>query len=325
MVGGRGHDGGGLEQRHPRRRRRHRCLHEGHRPRRRRTRRVRLGGPAPRPGRSTPPPSPRRRPGRCARGARATSPPARTRSCSTSRRSGSCSSCSAAGVRRARPHGGPQRAVGAAGTRVAAPSINLSDMPRFTGSARHGPSTPRACPRRRSRSSRTGWPTTSFTTPARPRPPGRDPVDRPRRGGRAAPRTGRPRRNLVLVGGGAASASTSSPADRARDLRDPPLVREPGVAEGHAPDRHDARRHLPDRGRPDHAPAARRAVHRLGPAASSARVEALGDRPRLVSEGEFYGRRFATGNGLPRAAGRRVPRHRLDGADARREAPELRS
>ena len=31
---------------------------------------------------------------------------------------------------------------------------------------------------------------------------------------------------------------------------------------------------------------------------------------RLVSEGEFYGRRFAHGRGLPRAAGGRLPRHR---------------
>ena len=34
-----------------------------------------------------------------------------------------------------------------------------------------------------------------------------------------------------------------------------------------------------------------------------ARTEALGARQELVSEGEFYGRRFATAHGLPAAAG----------------------
>ena len=38
--------------------------------------------------------------------------------------------------------------------------------------------------------------------------------------------------------------------DRARHLRDAPLVREPGAAQGDAAHRRDARRHVPDRGRP---------------------------------------------------------------------------
>ena len=42
-------------------------------------------------------------------------------------------------------------------------------------------------------------------------------------------------------------------------------------------------------------------------------TEALTATPRLVAEADFYGRRFATGVGLPRAAGARLPDHGRDG------------
>ena len=72
--------------------------------------------------------------------------------------------------------------------------------------------------------------------------------------------------NLVLTGGGGRRRGRADGADRARPLRDAPVVPQRRAPEVHAGDRDHARRHLPHRGRPHRAPAQGRALHRLDPA-----------------------------------------------------------
>ena len=143
--------------------------------------------------------------------------------------------------------------TGRLGTRVAAPAINLSDSPRFASTlprsfdaegtlkapmpliqdgVAHGvvhDITSATSGRRRARR----------VTPSPP----------------AAIRSGPAPTNLVLVGGGAADAAElAAPIERG-PVRDAALVRERGARRRGAGDRRDPRRHLPDRGRGDHASA----------------------------------------------------------------------
>ena len=203
---------------------------------------------------------------------------------------------------------GPRRARRAgSGTRVAAPAINLSDSPRF----------PRTLPR-------------AFDlegVPKAPLPLIQDGVaHRVVHDTRSAARAGGGARttghatapggvglgphptNLVLDRRRRGRRGRARGADRARALRDALLVREHRPREADAADRHDPRRDVPHRGRPDRAA-------RCATCASPTRslrileaTEALTATPRLVAEAEFYGRRFATGVVCPalRAHGFRI-------------------
>ncbi len=155
--------------------------------------------------------------------------------------------------------------AGRLGTRVAAPTINLADSPRFARTL------PRAFD--------------AEGVPKQPLPLIQDGVahrvvhdtrSAARAGGGAsstghalapggAPDGPEPT-NLVLIGGGAADeAELAAPIERGIYVTR--LWYLNPVHEHETPaDRHHARRHLPDRGRPHHPPAARRALHRLGPA-----------------------------------------------------------
>ena len=84
-------------------------------------------------------------------------------------------------------------------------------------------------------------------------------------------------------------------ADRARPLRDAPLVRQRRAPQGDAADRHDARRDVPDRGRP-HRPAASRDVRFTDSVLRLLERHRGADRDARAwsAEAEFYGRRFAT-------------------------------
>ncbi len=192
--------------------------------------------------------------------------------------------------------------AGKLGTRVAAPSISLSDAPRYPGTiprafdAEGVPKTPlpliqdgiahAVCHDTRS-AAVAGGDARSTGHALAP-------------GGSA---WGAAPTNMVLRGGGAESVDELAATDRARHLRDAPVVPEPrprAQRDGH---RRHARGHVPDRGRQDHPPPARRALHRLRPDIL-ARTEALTTDQRLVSEGEFYGERFAAGASCPRCARR---------------------
>jgi microcin-processing metallopeptidase PmbA/TldD-like protein len=107
------------------------------------------------------------------------------------------------------------------------------------------------------------------------------------------------------------AAATATAAAGLEDLRHPPVVREHGPREGDAVDRHDARRDVPHRGRPGLAAPARRALQGLRPAPAGRdrgahELAAARDRGRVLRPPLRPRRR------LPRAAGRRLPRHRRD-------------
>ena len=188
---------------------------------------------------------------------------ASTPSCSTTRPSGRCSSSSASSP-----------STGSPTPRAAAPCAGrLGDAGRgrraSTSPTRPAPRDAAARVRRRGRAQApaaadraTASPAPSSTTPRSAARAGAA-IDRPRARARRRRPTARSPRNLVLAGGGAGVARGAVRADRARHLRDAPVVREHGRAAPRGAHRDDARRHLPDRGRAHHAPRARRALHRL--------------------------------------------------------------
>ncbi len=197
--------------------------------------------------------------------------------------------------------------AGRLGERVAAPAVNLSDSPRFAATLQRG--------------------IDAEGTPKVPVPLIQDGVAHgvvhdlrsaalagARSTGNALAPGGDPEgprpTNLVLIGGGAADEEELCAPRGARRLRDAALVREPrapGESLVTAVTRDGT--FLIEDGRITAArarPAADRQV--LG---ILARTAALGARQELVSEGEFYGRRFATRDRLPAAAGRRRALHGL--------------
>jgi microcin-processing metallopeptidase PmbA/TldD-like protein len=202
---------------------------------------------------------------------------------------------------------------GRLGTRVAAPAIALGDSPRHPGTLPRAfdfegvPKAPladrgRRRARRRARHA-LGRPSGRRRAVHRARPGPRrlelrglsdEPGARRRRRGRR----GRARR-----------------PDRARHLRHAALVRQRRAREADAADGDDARRHVPDRGRPDRPPAARRALHRLGAAHPRGDGGPHGDAAARRG-GRLLRAAVRHRRGVPGAARGQLSHHRRDGLTA---------
>ena len=247
---------------------------------------------------------------------------ARTRSCSSPRPSACCSSSSAAlALQRPRPRRGPRRAR--------RPARHARRAPRD----RRSPTTPRRARDAAARLRHRGRPEGAGRAHRgrrrrrrRPRPAlgrarrRRRALDRPRDSRPAARRWGPSPTNLVLRGGGAADvAELASPIERGiyvtrlwyvNTVREKETLLTGMTRDG---------TFLIEDGA-HHAPAARRALHRLGPAPARARPRRSTTQQRLVTEGEFYGRRFAHGVVCPAL---RADGFRVTGVDDRARALEL--
>ena len=248
-----------------------------------------------------------------ARRARPRSPPGELPGRARGRaRSASCSSCSAAlafnGLAYAE---GRSALAGRLGERVAAPAINLSDSPRFAAHAAarvrrrgHAEGAGAADPgrrgaRRRARPAQRGAPAAARGRPATP-------------SRRAATPRARARRNLVLIGGGAARrGGAGAPVERGvyvtrlwyANLVRPKETLITGVTRDGT--------FLIEDGRITR-PLARPAPDRHACSGSCSSAQALGARQGWSSEGEFYGAALRDGVVCPPLRRRRAL-HRLAG------------